>query len=217
MNQKILDLAKIIWDYLRLNQEIEKSDLIMILGSHDIRVAERWIELIKKWYAKKILFSGWIWRLTDWVKEFMWTTEADIFAKIAIKNWIKKEQIIIENKSTNTWENIIFSYELIKDLDIKSIILVQKPYMERRVFATFSKQWPWKKINFYITSPKILFEDYPNEIIKIEQIINIMIWDLDRIIKYPKLWFQIYQEVPEKVMKAFYKLIDLWFDKDLIK
>ena len=125
ITQEVLKFAKIIWDYHHVNHKLEKSDLIMVLGSHDTRVAERWIELLKNWFANKILFSWGLGILTDDNPSFFETTEADKFADIAIKNWIPKENILIENKSRNTWENIKFSYELIKNFKIKKIILVQ--------------------------------------------------------------------------------------------
>jgi hypothetical protein len=41
MNNEVIDLAKIVWDYHHMNQKLEKSDIIMVLGSHDTRVADR--------------------------------------------------------------------------------------------------------------------------------------------------------------------------------
>lgn len=216
MNNEVIDLAKIIWDYHHMNQKLEKSDIIMVLGSHDTRVADRWVKLFNQWYSDKILFSGGVWRLTNTDPNFAWTTEAELFAKIAIDNWVPKWNIIIENKSTNTGENIRFSYELVKDLLIKSIILVQKPYMERRTFATFSKQRPGEEVVFYVTSPLLSFDEYCNLEIPMDKAINIMVWDLQRIIEYPKKWFQTYEEVPENVLEAYEKLISLWFTKSLI-
>ena len=45
----------------------------------------------------------------------------------------------------------------------KKIILVQKPFMERRTLATFLKQWPEIDKTFdriAVTSPQIYFMDY---------------------------------------------------------
>ncbi|MCX6824634.1 MAG: YdcF family protein [candidate division SR1 bacterium] len=217
MTEEILELSKILWDYHHLNHILEKSDIIMVLGSQDIRVAKRGVELYKQGLADKILFSGGIGRLTQADKKFQGTTEADRFAEIAIESGIPKEKIIIENKSTNTGENIIFSAALIKDLGITSIIIVQKPYMERRTFATFSKQRPGAKVEFYIASPQVSFKKYPNENISLETLINMMVGDMQRIIEYPAKGFQIYQEIPENVMIAYNKLIAFGFTKNLAK
>ena len=46
----------------------------------------------------------------------------------------------------------------------KSIIVVQKPFMERRSYATIMKQWPEvDRPMIKIASPNISFEEYPDE------------------------------------------------------
>lgn len=216
MTPEIIKIAKILRDYHHMHHIIQPSDIIMVLWSNDLRVVDRAVELLKAWYSDRVLFSGGLGRLTDTDVLFQWMTEADLFAKIAIEKGIDKDKILIENKSTNTWENIQLSYAILQKYDIKSIILIQKPYMERRTFATFSQQRPDKTTSFIVTSPQLLFEEYPTERLSYELLINMMVWDLQRIIEYPALWFQIYQEVPEKVMNAYYRLIDMWFTEKMI-
>ena len=50
--------AKIIWSYLKLDQEIKRCDCIFVPGSHDISTADYGIELYKKGYGKILIFSG---------------------------------------------------------------------------------------------------------------------------------------------------------------
>lgn len=197
-----------------MNQEIKKSDCIIVLGSHDTRVAERGAELYLQKFAPILVYSGGLGKLTDGV----WTeTEADKFAKIAIEMGVPKEDILIENKSTNTGENIIFSKKLLaeKGFNPQSFIVVQKPYMERRSYATFKKHWPDKDI--ISTSPQISFDDYSNNEILVELVINLMVGNLDRIRVYPEMGFQIPQEIPDDIMKVSERLIELGYDKNVIK
>src|SRR5258705_5483030 len=140
-----LVLAKKLWEYHHMNHALEKTDCILVLGSHDLRVAERAAQLYFEGWAPIIIFSGGLGNLT---KE-MWTeTEADQFAEIAINMGVPKEAILIENKSTNTGENILFTQRLLarRNLYPQSFIVVQKPYMERRSYATFKKYWADKKL-----------------------------------------------------------------------
>lgn len=177
----------------------------MALGSHDTRVAERAAELYLEGYAPLIVFSGGLGRLTD----TLWTeAEADKFARIAVEMGVPENRILTENRSTNTGENIALSYQLLKKnaVEVKKLILVQKPYMERRTYATFMKQWPGPEIKISVTSPQISFADYPNAEISQQEVINIMIGDLQRIKIYPKKGFQIYQEIPEDIWDAFNRL-----------
>lgn len=214
MTTEKISLAKTIWDYHLVKHQLEKSDCILVLGSHDLRVAERGAELYLQGWAPVLVFSGGLGNFTLG----MWNeTEADKFAKIAVEMGVPADAIIIENKSTNTGENILFTQMLLreKNLDPDSFIVVQKPYMERRSYATFKKHWPDKKL--IVTSPVISFEEYPNDEIPLERVINIMVGDLQRIIEYPAKGFQVPQEVPDNVLHAFERLIELGYDNHLMK
>lgn len=214
INQEAIALAKKLWNYHQLHHTLEKSDCILVLGSHDLRVAERGADIYLQGLAPIIIFSGGLGNLT----KGMWTeTEADLFATIALDKGVPREAIFIENKSTNTGENILFTQQLLKDKNLEphSFIVVQKPYMERRSYATFKKHWPDKKLT--VTSPLLSFEDYPNNDIPLERVINIMVGDLQRIKLYPAKGFQIAQEIPEDVWKAYKQLVGMGFNRHLVK
>ena len=213
INQETIALAQILWDYHHMNNALEKSDCILVLGSHDTRVAERGAELFLEGWASLLIFSGGLGRLTDGVFA---ETEADKFAAIAIDKGVPAKAILIENRSTNTGENIVFTKALLKERNLypESFIVVQKPYMERRSFATFKKHWPDKKLT--VTSPQIPFEKYPTKDIPIERVINIMVGDLQRIRVYAEKGFQVYQEIPPSVWNAYKQLVGLGFDKQLV-
>ena len=211
---EIFSLAQILWDYHHMNHRLEKSDCILALGSHDLRVAERTAELYLEGWAPLVVMSGGLGNLT---KETWTESEADQFATIAIKKGVPEQCVLIENKSTNTGENILFTQKLLaqKNIHPSSFIVVQKPYMERRSYATFKMHWPEKKL--FITSPQIPFDKYPTSDISIEKVINIMTGDLQRIKVYPEKGFQIFQDIPPQVYEAYEKLIAAGFNKHLIK
>lgn len=211
---KINTLAQQLWNYHHMQHDLVKADCILALGSHDLRVADRAAELYLQGWAPLVIMSGGLGNLT----QNMWTeSEADKFARIAIEKGVPADAILVENKSTNTGENILFTQQLLqqKGLDLHSFIVVQKPYMERRSYATFKKHWPGK--NLLVTSPQIDLVDYPTDDIPMERVINIMVGDLQRIRFYPGKGFQIYQEIPADIWAAYEQLIALGFDKHLMK
>lgn len=214
ISNEILHYAKQLWDYHHVNHHLQKADAILVLGSHDLRVAMRGAELYLQQYAPIIIFSG---GLGNFTKEMWDEKEADKFAKIALQMGVPAKDILIENKSTNTGENILFTQKLLqeKNLNPQSFILVQKPYMERRSYATFMKHWGNKTL--MVTSPQISFEDYPTEEIPLEKVINIMVGDFQRIKEYPALGFQIEQPIPDEIMFAYEQLITAGFTKHLMK
>ncbi len=213
LTKETLALAQKLWDYHHVNHTIKPSDCILVLGSHDLRVAERGAELYLQGWAPLLIFSGGLGRLTQ---EIWSEAEADKFASIALTMGVPKEAILIENQSTNTGENILFTQELLKAKKIgpQSFIVVQKPYMERRSYATFKKHWPDK--DFIVTSPQMAFKDYPNEDITLEEVIHIMVGDLQRIKIYPEKGFQVFQEIPEDVWRAYERLVELGFNAHLV-
>ncbi|MEJ7694334.1 YdcF family protein [Daejeonella sp.] len=206
-------LAKQLWEYHHVNHTIQKSDCILVLGSHDTRVADRGAELYLQGLAPVLIFSGGLGNFTQGVWD---ESEADKFAKIAISLGVPIDAILIENRSTNTGENIMFTQQLLKEkgMDPESFIVVQKPYMERRSYATFKKHWPDKSL--YVTSPQISFDDYPTAEISLGKVISIMVGDLQRIRMYPEKGYQVYQEIPDEVWEAYESLVDRGYDGHLM-
>jgi len=213
INKEILVQARILWDYHHLYHVPAPSDCILVLGSLDLRVANRGAELYLQGMAPYIVFSGGFGNIT----RGMWKDpEAELFARIALDMGVPAEAIFTENQSTNTGENILFTQRLLDDKGLcpEKFLLVQKPYMERRSYATFKKHWPDKPL--LVTSPRIGFEDYPTPDMPMEQVIDLMVGDLQRIKVYPARGFQIPQEIPDKVWTAYEKLVGWGFTRHLV-
>ncbi len=214
LKNKTQELAQLIWDYHHVKHTLEPADCILVLGSNDIRVAERGAELFLEGFAPLLVFSG---GLGNFTKGNWDEAEADKFAKIALSLGVPSEGILVENRSTNTGENLRFTKSLFaeKGLNPQSFIIVQKPFMERRSLATFEQEWPEKTVR--VTSPQIKMAEYPNEAISFEALVNAMVGDLQRIKLYPDKGFQTYQEIPEHVWEAYLELINRGYDKHLIR
>ena len=110
--------------------------------------------------------------------------EAEIFADVAAAAGVPRARMLIEARSTNTGENVDFSRELLSKHGIhpRRAIAVQKPYMERRTLATFQQRWP--ELGVIVTSPQMDFDAYPNEAIRRDDVIHIMVGDLQRLMLY---------------------------------
>ena len=217
MDNHTHSLAEKIWRYHQMNHQLERADAILVLCSHDKRVAERGAELFLGRWAPLLIFSGGSGSIT----RDIWTDpEADLFADIAIAMGVPKESVLIENKSTNTGENIMFTRRLLteRNIDPQKFILVQKPYMERRSFATFRRVWPEKDV--LVTSPQVSFDEYLESYsakeLSADDVISIMVGDLQRIKIYADEGFQIYQEIPDDVWSAYEELVRAGYDQRLI-
>ncbi|MDB5237826.1 MAG: YdcF family protein [Candidatus Kaiserbacteria bacterium] len=199
----------LIWNYMKLDQEVRPGDVIVVLGSIDLRVAERAVDLYEQKFAPLIVCSGNRGRGTASFQE----TEARMLAERLVSCGVPTSKILIEEQATNTGENATRTRALLheRSIPVQKAIIVTKPYMERRAYATFSKQWP--EIKTYITSPQIAYEDYfLDEKFKHETISH-MVGDLERIRRYGSEGFQIPQEIPEEVWEAYENLIKLGYGK----
>jgi uncharacterized SAM-binding protein YcdF (DUF218 family) len=210
-------LARKLWDYHHMHHELAPAGAILVLCSHDTAVAARGAQLWLEGWAPILIFSGGLGAIT----KHLWSEpEADQFARIAREMGVPADRILIENRSTNTGENVRFTRQLLAErgLDPASFIVVQKPYMERRSFATFSNFWPGKPL--IVTSPQVSFDDYlanyANSALTREDVISIMVGDLQRIRLYPEKGFQIPQEIPDDVWTAFEELVRLGYDRHLV-
>ena len=211
-------LAEKVWHYHQLGHTLSKSDAVMVLCSHDGRVAERGAELFLDGWAPLLIFSGGLGTIT----KHLWTEpEADKFAAIAERMGVPRDRILVENQSTNTGENVLFTKRLLaaRGLELESFILVQKPYMERRTFATFRKVWPEPRI--IVTSPQVSFDEYldsySHDTLPPDEVVNIMVGDLQRVKLYAEKGFQIPQEIPAEIWSAFEVLVAAGYNKRLVK
>ena len=168
-------------------------------------------------WAPLVIFSGGQGSIT----RTLWDEpEAERFARIAVALGVPQEHILIEAHSTNTGENIQFTKRLLaeRELELQKFIVVQKPYMERRAFATFRKLWPEKEL--VVTSPQVSFREYvthyANRTLSAADVVGIMVGDLQRIKIYPARGYQIAQEIPDDVWSAFEELVRAGYDKYLI-
>jgi uncharacterized SAM-binding protein YcdF (DUF218 family) len=217
MDGPIRALVEKVWEYHHLNYELSYADAILVLCSHDKIVANRGAELFLEGWAPLLIFAGGLGSIT----RHLWREpEADQFARIAIGMGVPEERILVENRSTNTGENILFTKQLLSErhLDPQKFIVVQKPYMERRSYATFRKLWPEK--DMIVTSPRMSLDEYlsagSHDTLSSDDVISIMVGDLQRIRLYPERGFQIHQDIPDDVWQAYEELVRAGYDTHLL-
>lgn len=210
-------LLQILWDYMLVGHELRSADCIVVLGSHDIRVADYAIDLYQQGYAPYLLFSGGVVQQNAELGVFWDTTEAEYFARRALAARVPAEAILIENRSLNTGENIRYTRQLLESrgFDFRSFIMVQKPYMERRVLATALQQW--RGIDFVAASPPISCADYLNGELPRDAVIQHIVGDFQRVKVYGENGFQTPQEIPARVWDAFEQLVALGYDQRLVR
>lgn len=210
------ELAKTLLEYMRMDTPPIKSELLIGMGALDKRIAERTAQLFLDGYGEYIVFTGGLGKIT---KHTQTQTEAEKFRYIAVKMGVPENKILLEKEATNSGENIVFVQKLLKEkwLKPKSLLIVTKPYMERRIWAAYKKQWKDKEVKITVTSPQITYEEHFNDQIPKDLFINVMVGDMQRIKEYPKQGFQVKQEIPENVWQAYEELVKLGYTQYLME
>ena len=218
MEQIVRDHVIRIWDYMHLNHRLENADCIVGFGCYDEDIPVRCAELYRQGYAPVVVFSGGLGRNTTGL---FTETEAERFARIAETHGVPRERIVLEDRSSNSAENLLFTPRVLEDRGItaKKIIAVHKPYMERRLLAAMGVYWPG--VSAVITSPRVTLEEHLAHAASVgmseKRVLDTIVGDLQRMRVYAQKGYQIPQEIPEEVWGAFVNLCQMGYTGQLVK
>ena len=213
-----LQPLQVLWDYLGMHQEPRQADCIVGFGNFNTNIARRAAELYHQGLAPKILFTGGLGRNTEGLLP---EPEAVRFARVAMECGVPAEDILIEDKSTNTKENIIFTRQMLADLGLphNHLLGVHQPFMERRIRAAFGVYWPEVKLT--VTSPQVTIPQYLADSVAQgvteEAAISVIVGDFQRMELYARKGWQLPQEIPAEAWEAFHALVALGYDTQLAK
>lgn len=213
-----MEQVKILWDFMHMGMEPEKADVIVGFGCYDEDIPKRCAELYHQGFAPYVCFSGGLGRNTDQ----LWTaSEAERFAAIAAAEGVPEERIILENKSTNSAENLLLTPKILAERGIpaRKIIAVHKPYMELRLWAAMQVYWPG--VDAVYTSPQVTLEEHiaHAEAIGMTEkgVIETIVGDIQRMELYAVKGYQAPVEIPADVRAAFNELVRQGYTGQLAK
>ncbi|QDY78235.1 YdcF family protein [Streptomyces qinzhouensis] len=207
------DQAGLIWDYHQMGHEPEPVEVAIGLGSHDPGVADTAARLYHQGLMKTLVFSG---GNSPTTKGRFPRGEAVHYREHALTLGVPDDAILVEPHATNTGANIALSRELLAREGIRpsSVLLITKPYMERRAYATTRRVWP--EVDVRCASEDLAFADYLTAIGDQKLVVDMLVGDLQRIIEYPKLGYAIEQDVPKDVRTAYTGLVEAGFTSRLM-
>lgn len=205
--------AETIWDFHQMHHQQRPCEAAIGLGSHDLGVAVFAAKLYHAGMFPVVVFSG---ANSPTTAERFPRGEAIHYSEHALELGAPASAIIIEPAATNTGENITRSRQALQRAGIHpaSVLLISKPYMERRAYATSRKAWP--EVEAICASEPLTFDEYVNEIGDAKLVIDMLVGDLQRVIEYPALGYAIAQDVPPPVDAAYQRLLRAGYDTRLI-
>lgn len=183
------------------------------LGSHDLGVADTAVDLYKRGMAPLLVFTG---ATSPTTRDRMPRGEAVHYQERALELGVPSSAVLVEPRARNTGENIRFSRELLEEagVDVSSVLLISKPYEERRAYATARKLWP--DIEIVSASTPMTFAEYVDSIGDARLVIDMLVGALQRLMIYPAQGFMVSQPVPGDVSEAYERLCQSGFTSRLL-
>ncbi|WP_279330924.1 YdcF family protein [Streptomyces sp. OS603R] len=205
--------AQRLWDFQQMGHAPRPCSVAIGLGSHDLGVADTTADLYHRGMMPLIVFSGATSRTT---RHRMPRGEAEHYRERAIDLGVPADAILVEPRARNTGENIRYSRALLekRQTSVSSVLLICKPYEERRAYATARKLW--SDVEWVCASSSMALPDYVDSIGDPRLVIDMLVGAQQRLMVYPRLGFMIEQEVPDVVKSAYERLRDNGFTSRLV-
>ncbi|MFJ6704581.1 MULTISPECIES: YdcF family protein [unclassified Streptomyces] len=205
--------AQTLWDFQQMGHQPRPCSVAVGLGSHDLGVADTTAELYHRGMFPLVVFTGATSRTTQ---ERMPRGEAEHYRERAVELGVPAEAILVEPEARNTGDNIRFSREVLEEVGVpvSSVLLVSKPYEERRSYATARKLWPG--VEWVCASTPMTLTEYIDSIGDARLVLDMMVGAQQRLMIYPRQGFMIEQEIPDDVRAAFERLRKSGFTSRLV-
>lgn len=202
-----------LWAYHDMGHQLRRCDVGIGLGSHDLGVAIHTAELYQQGMFGRLVFTGA--NAPTTIERFP-RGEAVHYREHAITLGVPAEMISIETEATNTSQNLTNSRRVLADAGIlpASVMLISRPYQQRRAYATCRKVWP--EVDVVCSSRPLPLDEYIASIGDVDRVINMLVGDTQRITEYASRGFAIEQDMPDHVHTAYQRLVDAGFTSRLI-
>ncbi|MFJ6717481.1 YdcF family protein [Streptomyces sp. NPDC091259] len=206
------DDTRLLWGYHQMDHAPHPCSVAIGLGSHDLGVADTAVDLYKRGMAPLLLFTG---ATSPTTRERMPRGEAVHYRERALELGVPSSAILVEPRARNTGENIRFSRQLLQaaGVDVASVLLISKPYEERRAYATARKLWPGVEI---VSASSPMTEEYVDSIGDARMVIDMLVGALQRLLIYQEQGFMISQQAPDEVVEAYERLCRRGFTSRLL-
>ncbi|MFD9024740.1 YdcF family protein [Streptomyces parvulus] len=202
-----------LWDYHQMGHTPRPCSVAIGLGSHDLGVADTAAELYERGMAPLIVFSG---ATSPTTRERMPRGEAVHYRERALELGVPGSAILVEPRARNTGDNIRFSRELLEEAgaEVSSVLLISKPYEERRAYATARKLWP--EVEIISASSPMTLNEYVDSLGDARMVIDMLVGALQRLLVYPGQGYLVSQPVPADVIEAYERLCRAGFTSRLL-
>jgi hypothetical protein len=203
------DCARQVFDYLAARDAlpVQTCDAVLGFGVFDLKLPRFCGELYVSGHARRIIFTGGV----GAGSADLGMPEADAWSAALLQAYpqIPRDHIILENRSTNTGENVSFTTELLAQKHphllfgrgIQSVIAVAAPARLRRVRLTLQRVHPTLRVSGQHHGPSYEAEHalYAGKGL---DLIAQLVGELDRIVDYAARGWILPEAFPPSIVAA---------------
>lgn len=191
----------------------EPVDLVLAMGSQDLGVADLAAEAFRVTGAGCLVCSG---GFGKDISRLFREPEAVLFGRRCRELGVPEERLLLETRSTNSGENFTFTRALLAERGIvpQRGVIVTKPYMAKRGWATGTLQWP--QVRWSVFPWGISLTAYLERGNDLRTVLELMTGDLQRMRLYAGR-YQAAVEVPEDIWAAYERLAADGFDRYVVR
>jgi uncharacterized SAM-binding protein YcdF (DUF218 family) len=187
--------------------EAEPYDAVIGFGTFDLSLPRFCGDLRERGYARRIIFTGGVGAGTG----DLGGPEADVWLAALARSHpaIDIDHVIVENRSTNTGENVRFTGDLLRaahpalalGVGVRRVIVVTAPSRLRRVGLTMRRQHPGVHVTRQLPSVTMTADAalYARQGIDYR---GHLAGELDRIVAYPERGWIVSEPLPTAVESA---------------
>lgn len=202
-NSTVIGHARILWEYFAsIRKEIHCS-AVVVCCSYDLRVMDYAVDLLERGMTDTVVISG---NRGHWTSKLWDESESTIFHEHS-RVRLNGHRVILEQRATNFSENIRYSLNLVRP--VGEVLFVTKPNALYRVHLTVPIVD--SEVRYSVSCPVIKFPDGVSKVVGLIGLINEMVGDVDRIMTYPELGYQMPHTLPDEVIRSWEFLVDRGF------
>ncbi|MDO8730209.1 MAG: YdcF family protein [Candidatus Omnitrophota bacterium] len=144
---------------LVLSNPLTRSDAIVVLGGgvdeygepteSTLERVHYGVGLYKEAFAPKLIFSTGV---TDLF------SEAQVMRRLALSWGVPTEDIVMEEDSRNSYENVLYTHRLLLEKGWQRPIVVSSPYHMRRVALVYEKAFPEEDPLYAPVRPSVFYQ-----------------------------------------------------------
>jgi hypothetical protein len=186
-----------------MHHELHPVDVGIGLGSHDPTVPEVTVDLFNQGMFPYIVFTG---ANAPTTIERYPRGEAVHYGEYAVERGVPNHLVLLEKSARYTAENITFTRAMLaaEGRHPASVILISRPYQQRRAFAICQKLWP--EVVPLCASTPLTFRKYVNVIGDVDRVVNMMVGDFARLTTDADRGIAAPMTIPNRLQSSFDRL-----------